>query len=184
MPRSQEIRARGRLPLPQRFKEAVVVHPTLTVLVAQHGNPARGHKSQSENFPVFIGKIPLLGGHASAFPCNGHTPPSSEFVYPYTDQPTVMPLKLDTCPLGLGDAEGFLVRLLHSLSFFDCCFPICHTVLPHLFLFLVICPAVSLSDIGGENNRRAPRSLLMQGRSWWGSSRRLRFISLIVIKRK
>jgi hypothetical protein len=65
-----------------------------------------------------------------------------------------MPLELGTGLLGLGDAESGLVRLLHPLSSFGRYLPFCHAVLPHFFLLLVICPAMSLADIDGENNRK------------------------------
>src|SRR5262245_15558159 len=52
-------------PLPglaHRFQEAVVVHPGVLLLVAQHGDAARGQKGQLEDVPLLVAEVPLLRG--------------------------------------------------------------------------------------------------------------------------
>src|SRR5829696_6681177 len=89
-------------PLAYRFKEPVVVHPAVILLVADDGDATGGHERQLEDLPLLVGDLTLHRGHSPLVPDDRHPLRTGDLVIPHASDAAEMPLEPRARPFRLG----------------------------------------------------------------------------------
>src|SRR3954466_50470 len=94
-------------PSAYRFKEPVVVHPAVILLVAHDGDASGGHEGQLEDLPLLLRDLALHRGDSPLVPDDRHPPGAGDLVAPHASDAAEMPLEPGARPFRLGGLQGF-----------------------------------------------------------------------------
>src|SRR3954462_6919135 len=89
-------------PLAYGFKEPVVGHPAVILLVTDDGDATGGHERQLEDLPLLVGDLTLHRGHSPLVPDDRHPFRTGDLLTPHASNPAEMPLDPRARPFRLG----------------------------------------------------------------------------------